>query len=76
MTKLTIFRAYVPNGYVEYLDEADAKGVSDNVEMIEREIVEDTPIPVIDPIKARLDALEAKVGLIERETLIERRERI
>ena len=31
--------------------------------------------PTPDPIKARLDALEAKVGLIERET-IERRERI
>jgi hypothetical protein len=35
-----------------------------------------TLLPVSDPIKARLDALEAKVGLIERETLIERRERI
>jgi hypothetical protein len=40
------------------------------------------PVPIIeleptpDPIKARLDALEAKVDLIERETLIERRERI
>jgi hypothetical protein len=51
----------------------DGKG---NLIHVEETDIEDTPIPVIDPIKARLDALEEKVGRIERETLIERRERI